>query len=67
LNEKPLTSFYSIPTNVHFNVEDENKVTICIPEAHCQLEGLQICELVAVELGVEVGAESQAHCQEADQ
>jgi hypothetical protein len=53
--------------NVYFNAQEKKMVTIYIPEAYCQLEGLLICGLVAVELGVEVGAESQAHCQQADQ
>jgi hypothetical protein len=42
-------------------------LTTYIPEAYCQPEGPLTCVTVAAALEVVVGAELQAHCQEADQ
>jgi hypothetical protein len=58
--------YYSYECSFHCQRKEKGD-TIYIPEAHCQLEVLLTCGLVAAELGVEVGAESQEHCQEADQ
>jgi hypothetical protein len=55
------------------SLQKENSDNLTIPEAYCQPEELLICGVVAVELGmvvvveVVVGAQPQAHCQEADQ
>jgi len=57
------------------SLENGNFDNLTIPEAHCQPEELLTCGVVAVELWVVVvmvvvvvvGAQPQAHCQEADQ
>jgi len=56
------------------SLQKGNFENLTIPEAYCQPEELLICGVVAVELGVVVvvvvvvvGAQPQAHCQEADQ
>ena len=60
------------------SLQKGNFDNLTIPEAYCQPEELLICGVVAVELGVVVvvavvvvvvvvGAQPQAHCQEADQ
>ena len=54
------------------SLQKVNFDNLTIPEAYCQPEELLICGVVVVELGVVVvvvvvGAQPQAHCQEADQ
>jgi len=56
------------------SLQKGNFDNLTIPEAYCQPEELLIYGVVAVDLGVEVvvvvvvvGAQPQAHCQEADQ
>jgi len=56
------------------SLQKGNFDNLTIPAAYCQSEELLICGVVAVELRVVVvvvvvvvGAQPQAHCQEADQ
>jgi hypothetical protein len=58
---------YVIPTTYYSGgITEKGILTTYIPEAHCQPEGPLICETLAVELGVVVGAQPQVLCQEAD-